>query len=369
MGVMFQIKDGTISLNKTKTLSPKQLNQLNRLTDSGSKTSYLLSIMGLTKKNKVWIDRLKSTNIDELANKRSNSVFKKMEYLRDVNTDHYPATKDLGKWIGVEIECIIPRQDGDSGGDCTDECDHDNGECYSETNWSESQAHKWLRRQLIDAGVTRVCVKHDGSLEDSEGHGVECTILFNSSYGFDPLHKLCNALKKAGCYVNDSCGLHVHLDSRNLKPKQLKSIGNSIGHALPIIKWLVPEKRHKSTYCKLEVSGLRGDRYYAVNLTAFRRYKTIEVRLHSGSINPVKITNWINLLKLIGAAELKSDLESFQDLIDVPGVNQHLIEYMERRINKLNPNAWLKIMPGETSIWPRKVISPIDTTIQGVACV
>jgi len=148
-------------------------------------------------------------------------------------------------------------------------------------------------------------------------------------------------LKRAGCYVNKTCGLHVHLDARHLTGMKVSLIGQSIGHALPVIKWLVPESRHTNNYCKLEVSGMRenSDRYCAVNLTAFRKYKTIEIRLHSGSINAAKITSWIKLLKLIGQAKLRSDLKSFQDLIDI-GLPGELVEYADTRITELNPRAW-----------------------------
>lgn len=367
---MFNIKNGVISLNKTRRLSPRQVNQLNRLGTESDKNRYMLSIMGLVKRQKVYVDRLKMGGTDALASKRQGSIAKLMRELRDVDTDHRPSTKNLGQWVGVEIECLIPHREGH--GDC--ECEfNDDGDreyecnsCANGNNWSEDDAHSWLRDKLTAAGVSRVQVKSDGSVCDDSGHGVECTILFDSSHGFEPLHRLCNALHKAGCYVNKSCGLHVHLDARHLKAKQVKKIGQSLGHALPVIKYLVDKSRHNNNYCQMQVSGMgrRADRYCAVNMTAFEKYKTIEIRLHGGSINPVKITHWVNLLKIIGASKLKSSLMSFQDLIDLSGVTESMIEYMERRINRLNPEAWLNLTPHEFSAWPRAVapLGPIAHT-------
>lgn len=360
---MFNIKNGMISLNKTKVLSPKQLYNIKKMSEH-DQTRYMLSILGLLKTNHVRVPRLKSYNTDTLKDKREQSIFKQFKILQDLGLDHRPSTKNLGQWIGVEIECIIPHQDGDgSGGDC--ECEYDDNEectytcdsCSRGPVWSEREAHRWLSTQLTKAGVTRCNVKHDGSLSDDDGHGIEVTILFNTAYGFEPLHRLCKALLKARCYVNKTCGLHVHLDARNLKQKQVKLIGKSLGHALPVLKWLVPESRHDNQYCRLAVSALRGERYYAVNLTAFRVHKTIEVRLHSGSINADKIIQWFTLLKLIGAARLKHDITTFQDLIDIPGMSESLVEYMDSRITELNPEAWPKLIPIEPP--PRDTATPI----------
>ena len=200
--------------------------------------------------------------------------------------------------------------------------------------------------------MARTCVKYDGSLTDDEGIGVEVTLLFNSKHGFEPLERLCKALNAHGCYINKTYGLHVHMDSRHLTKRQVKKMGASIGYALPVIKWLVPKSRHDNTYCKLKVSQLRGDRYAAVNLTAFSKYKTIEIRLHQGSINAKKIKNWIELMKFLGQANLKTDIASFQDLIDL-GLSDELVEYCESRITELNPEAWPRLMPAESSQWPR----------------
>ncbi len=347
---MFDIKNGIVSVNKTCKLSPKQLHQLSRLADN-AKTSYLMSIMGLVKQ-RVFLSRIKKGTFDALASKEKGSILKQMSRLRRLDYDHAPTMKSIGHWIGVEIECIIPYQDGDSecNGDCEDECN-----CRRDVA-DEDESHRWLRQELRNAGVNRVNVKGDGSVSDEgEGHGVECTILFNSSYGFEPLIKLCSVLKRLGCYVNKSCGLHVHLDARHLTPKKVTRIGQSLGHALPVLKWLVPESRHDNTYCKLGVSPLRGDRYHAINLTAFGKYKTIEIRLHSGSINSSKIINWIKILKLVGKAKLTKDLVTFQDLIDI-GLNDELTDYADTRISELNPSAWTKLMPVEVAVVPSQQI-------------
>lgn len=349
---MFKVQDNKISLNKTKRLTNKQLNQLHRLSEH-DQNRYMLSLMGLVK-TRVPINRIKTLALNSLDFKVSGSIFNKMRSLQNTNEAfiHRPTERHLGQWIGVEIECFIPHQSGNECNTCN--CDDDAGEhtdgCRihnSEGHWSETEAHAWLKLKLADAGVTSCNVKYDGSLACDEGHGVEVTILFNTNYGFEPLERLCKALTRAGCYVNKTCGLHVHLDARHLTKLKAKRIGNSIGHSLPVIKWLVPESRHTNEFCKLGVSAIsrRANRYFAVNLTSYPKYKTIEIRLHSGTISATKITHWINLLRVLAKANLKTDLVSFQDLLDVPGINDTLVEYVESRINELHTIAWSKLMP------------------------
>lgn len=354
-GVMFKVQDNKISLNKSVKLTPKQLSQLNRLPTENDRNRYLMTLMGILK-TRVHVPRIKTGGYNRLAFKPVNSILTQMSFLRDTDTDHKPSQRDLGEWVGVEIECYIPHQPGTETNDCCCEFDDDTGdlvgdECDTCCNgpgdghWSETKAYAWLRDRLKTAGVSRVAIKYDGSLEDTEGHGVELTILFNSKHGFEPLERLCKALLDAGCYVNKKCGLHVHLDARHMTPIKVRKVGNSIGHALPVLKWLVPESRHNNRYCELDVSDLRGERYYAVNLTAFRKYKTIEIRLHSGTINAPKIIQWVKLLKLLGDAKLRAPITTFQELIDLDGMTDSLVDYCDTRITELNPKAWPLLNP------------------------
>ncbi len=382
---MFQIKNGKITLNKSRSLTPKQLAMLKRLPTEHERSKYIMSLMGLVKgrEARMILPRVTKRGVDVLHDKPKATILNQMRRLQSVERDHKPNDKGLGNWIGVEIECFIPHQDGDNQRECECEFDADGDieyECAycrngQENHWDETQAHDWLKERLTEAGVTRCCVKEDGSLNDDMGHGVEITILFNSQYGFSPLDKLCKTLTKAGCYVNKSCGLHVHLDARHLTVKQTERIGQSLGHSLPVLKYLVAKSRHTNKYCEMRVSKLIkishdddtwDERYCAVNLTAYPKYKTIEIRLHGGSINASKIESWVNLLKTISAAKLKSDLNTFQDLIDL-GLNETMVTYAEERISELNPDAWPLLTKLETVEEVQAAVDAAVKITQGVA--
>ena len=118
---MFQIKDGIVSLNKTRKLSPKQLAMLKQCQSDYDKQRYLMSLMGVIK-GRVSVPRIKRGYTDQLAIKQKGSIFELMQELRNVGKDHVPSRKDLGQWIGVEIECFIPSEHSSCG-----ECDA----CYN----------------------------------------------------------------------------------------------------------------------------------------------------------------------------------------------------------------------------------------------
>lgn len=347
-----KIENGVATINVVKSikLSKRQQRTLENM-KVGNKyryERYLQSLMGLIK-DRVDVNRLNYGGLDPLASKPRHSVLAKFNHLlnNQHNVEHKPTQRNIGQWIGVEIECFIPQEYDDNGepNDCTEHY-HD------------------LRSAIREAKITRVQVKQDGSLEcDDNGVGVEVTFLFNTMDGFDKLRQLCDVLTSHGCYVNETCGLHVHLDARHLKRGGVLRIGRRLGRALPILQWMVDDSRHDNHYCKMSVGPLkndRDDRYHAVNLTSFFDFKTVEVRLHGGSINSKKIQNWIETLRFLANKRIVKPLKTFQEFIDL-GVPAHLVEYADKRISRLNPGAWLIINP-EATVLPEARTEPFEIT-------
>lgn len=344
-----KIKDGVISIDvvKKRTLTPKQLAQFNRTKDihgDAIAEKYLLSLLGMNK-TRTRVSRIEVPQwpIDKLAVKPIGTVRGLFEQLLTNEEDilHIPSNKDIGHWVGVEIECYYPSEK-----ECRESCDHDNDECYADFCPNEDQAHSIVRKALVKAGVTRASVKSDGSLDDEAGVGVEVTLLLNTKDGFGQLEKVCNILNDLNCFVNNKCGLHVHLDARNMSDSYAKLVSKRLGRALPVLKWIVHPSRQNNHYCKMMVGPFnknRNDRRYAINPQAYFKHGTLEVRLHGGSTNAGKIKNWIELLRFIAATPIPKTLATFQDLIDL-GTPEHLIEYADKRITRLNPEAWNKLI-------------------------
>jgi hypothetical protein len=140
-------------------------------------------------------------------------------------------------------------------------------------------------------------VVSDGSIRTTiSGHTpAEIRILLNRATFDQRLTRVCKALAAAGFATNRSCGLHVHLDARHLDMSTRTKIQRIITRWLALLIELVPLSRRENSYCKLD---LRSGRYCAVSVQTGGK-NTIEVRLHSATIDQTKITMWIRLLELL----------------------------------------------------------------------
>jgi Asp-tRNA(Asn)/Glu-tRNA(Gln) amidotransferase C subunit len=114
-------------------------------------------------------------------------------------------------------------------------------------------------------------------------------------------------------------------------------MGKRLGLALPVLSQMLPKTRLNNRYCKMAVGGLRGGRYYAVNLEAFRKYETVEVRCHSSTTDYRKIMNWVEIVRAIAYSDIKKQVRTVNDLTDVVRIREDVVEYMTQRIEHFNP--------------------------------
>ena len=134
----------------------------------------------------------------------------------------------------------------------------------------------------------------DGSLQ----MGAEYKVLAKSNQICDKAAEVLEDLWSRRAKVTQRCGLHVHMDARNVPNSQL----------VPLFKWfrrteaiwfgLVPPSRRNNTYIhKLDDlsynGGIPSQHYDWVHKT---HYSTIEVRLHGGTLNPHKLIGWLQVL-------------------------------------------------------------------------
>jgi hypothetical protein len=123
---------------------------------------------------------------------------------------------------------------------------------------------------------------------------------------------LCDALRDAEATVASRCGLHVHLEVRGFRAKQLRRVWHAWYVNQDLINDYVSASRRNGQWCRnvtqsdidhlsrapgstnREISrGLAGlERYSALNGQAYGRYGTVEVRLHQGTLNAKKILAW-----------------------------------------------------------------------------
>lgn len=293
--------------------------------------NYVASLQG-TRKGEVEIPYLKSQGTDRLNN-GGQKYMKMYRELFKVRNDHRPKNVDLGKWIGVEIECFIPYE----------EYDDDTNTGFS----NESNFREYVIEQIQNRKIKYVSVKYDGSISGSGDNctEVEFTILTKID-DLSNLEKLCQLLRDLGAEVNASCGLHIHLDQRDAmrseRKVELRRRLSRLNQALPLLTSIVPPSRRSSTYCSTNRSKLRnGTRYMAINTEAVHRFGTFEIRLHSGTTDFTKISNWIKLCYAISRCEkIKNSekhvirtMEQLKEkyLTDMP---QDMFDYFKGRIDK-----------------------------------
>jgi hypothetical protein len=359
----------TVDLNVAKARTKAQQLLVKQLVKSGQledTLKYLETFSG--KRGYLNLERTKSQGINSLENKASNGVAKLLNNMLRLTVDHTPFNNDK-TFVGVEIECFIPFENAfhtfetpciDSEcdsccgrGTSTHEIEDDDGstkeieeDCsscsgtgrFESEDCSFSAVHEDLRYLFRKNKVKCVNVKEDGSLREPDGYfPVEITVLTRLDKP-DNLKHVCELLSKLGAKVNKSCGMHVHLDARHLTKKQVRAIGEKFKRVIPVLSTLVPKTRRENDFCKLAVSGFGGGRYYAVNLTAFNRYQTIEVRLHSSTTDFDKIINWSRLLSAIMyAPRIREACHDLNTLTEYIRIDENLVEYFTQRIALFSP--------------------------------
>ncbi len=202
----------------------------------------------------------------------------------DIEDPKKPPKRDLNRWCSIEVECVVP--------------DDVRSKLYSELNNDVD-----FRRHLT--------WKSDSSIspDEDEEQGVEFVLCAPLSKFNGFVDKLCKTLHDWEVYVNDSCGLHVHLDQRQNTPGDVETkVYPNLAKAQPLLQRLVKKERITSTYCY--ESPLQWDsrsRYRAINACAYEQHGTLEVRLHHGTLNPTRIKSWVSLLWAVADKGVKEE--------------------------------------------------------------
>jgi len=197
-------------------------------------------------------------------------------------------------------------------------------------------------------------IVQDGSVHGN-GYETSAEVVSPILNNFDTLKKVCNAVNEAGCKVNRTCGLHVHIGAQNITLEHYKNV--FINYALleaAIDKFMAESRRKDNAYYAQPVRGhvfdircarsiqdiadnvFDGVRYFKVNPQSYSRHQTIEFRQHQGSTNFAKIKAWVNFLqKLVSWSEshrLETDVENIND---IPFLTNAEKRYFNERANEL----------------------------------
>lgn len=193
-------------------------------------------------------------------------------------------------------------------------------------------------------------VLNDGSLVGEHSAEIVSPILKGND-GKNSLKAVCNALEAIGAKVNKSCGLHIHLDAKNMTVTHWRNLIINYARLENIIDGFMAKSRRANNNCfcrslalmpRLEATILHcnsvdemaryfGTRYTKVNLEAYSRHKTVEFRQHQGSIEFGKIEKWLSFLQKLLAYSKNHTVENCATIDDVPFLNATEKAYFKAR--------------------------------------
>lgn len=265
---------------------------------------------------------------------RRKSGWRYVEKLREIRRNQLtqlrrgksvPSTQaDLGRWVSVELECILPDQAARDAVDLA----------LVRSSWAQFYTSK-------DDGSLRAYSSDEDSSEETSHEVCVEYVVSHPRGDYAALNFLCDLLVDHDVRVNKTCGLHVHLDMRHLPVggrAEVSRVARKLGKYVPALREMLPASRRENTYCRQDVNSFRGDnRYSFVNVQAYLRHTTLEIRGHSGTASATKIRNWVELLQILVESDApRRKLGSMSDLVyhlaeTGSRISQDLLEYIWSR--------------------------------------
>jgi len=168
------------------------------------------------------------------------------------------------------------------------------------------------------------CVSRRGATENQD-FSVEFVSPICKYEDIETIQELIRKLRSAGAKVNDSCGIHVHVDASNHTVKTLRNIVNIMAAKEDLLYKTLEVRPHREHYCRkadtrfldemndkkprsmeqLERLWYNGSsnryehydrtRYHALNLHSVFSKGTIEFRLFNSTLHAGKIKAYIQL--------------------------------------------------------------------------
>jgi predicted peroxiredoxin len=140
-----------------------------------------------------------------------------------------------------------------------------------------------------------------------------CLLSKQEDYKLDLL-KVMTTLNKLKCAVNKSCGLHVHLDMRD---RPVHTAYNNLIKCQDLLFDLNPKRKGNSFCKKISTDSMKKDiknnrdHYNGISGSPISDLGTIEIRMHGGSLDYIRVARWIDLLlEIVDAPLIKDDIDS-----------------------------------------------------------
>ena len=208
-----------------------------------------------------------------------------------------------------------------------------------------------IASKLMAAGVAEyVTLKGDGSVrgrkDTDQTH--ELVVCSPRSMLESITAKVTQVLDECRADVNDTCGFHVHLDMRDKSKYEVDRIFSNLVSAQHTLFRMMPPSRKNgrssggTNYCApnraKQFDKNLNTRYKAINACAYSKYRTLEVRLHSGTVNYEKIIRFIQILEHVAETpdtimRSATTIPGFAKQFNLP---RSLTNYIEARVAKFS---------------------------------
>lgn len=194
-----------------------------------------------------------------------------------------PPNENLGKWRSVELECVF------------------------KTLPDFTAFRDWWTLKLTPQERDFCQIKGDGSIDAAimlngvQSYGVPREIVVTYCSGKDGekfLTRICKKLNEHAV-VNNTCGTHVHFDMRHVSREEAMLYSVKVAVAVSALRLMLPKSRRRNYFCQDSVSLETGNRYSFVNFESYAKYKTVEIRGHSGTLQADKILNWTKIVERV----------------------------------------------------------------------
>lgn len=169
--------------------------------------------------------------------------------------------------------------------------------------------------------VKRIVQKWNGSIHDdgslpTDGFEIATAPAIGSDFT-KQIREVCEALHKVKATVNEKCGTHIHVDMRDFSYQDIRKLMYLYVKFEGAWVQTQPPKRVLGKYCRplgpeflenldtltattpnnmwkftIDSKLAFHEKYRALNFKAFWEHKTVEVRMHEGTLDPEEIIHW-----------------------------------------------------------------------------
>ncbi len=207
-------------------------------------------------------------------------------------------------------------------GYCAKCCD---GRSYPRLDYSDGPQVRRYPAPFGAMGVEEIEVLYGNVTDPKLAHSASRWPCYDSSIGGNGAgveHKICtkccrleteaiavvNRARLLGCRIDRTCGLHVHLDMRNVERPRVKQFVYWLHNTQEQWQKLIPPSRWNSYYCRELTFCNELPEYLCLSDYSdhFRWFNysghkgSIEFRLHPATLNPHKMKGWLRFLDNLG---------------------------------------------------------------------